>query len=61
MIGAHAMKGSLLFVAAQRIVFPGMVAFIHWFTSLPHKSWDRFNAATAKQARRLSGHNELFG
>ncbi len=61
MVSAHEMKGGLLFVAAQRIVFPGMLAFIHWFTSLPHKSRDRFNAATAKRARRLSGHNELFG
>lgn len=61
MISAHEMRGGLLFVAAQRVVFRAMVTFIHWFTSLPHKSWDRFNAATAKQARRLSGHNELFG
>jgi hypothetical protein len=61
MIGAHELKGDLLFVAARRVVFPVMVAIFQWFTSLPRKSWHLFNAATQKQARRLSGHNELFG
>ena len=52
MIGAHEMKGGLLFGAAQRVVFLAMVTFSHWFTSLPRRSWDFFKAATTKQARR---------
>ena len=61
MIDAVETKRGLSVVAARSVVFLAMVTLARRSISLLRTSSDRFNSATAKQARRYQIRAYLFG